>query len=105
MTSWVRDRLSLGSSKNSSVVNSGEVSCQIDVSYWKIPKQIIKKPDGRVLIRFSSCKEQSLSSKSLENLALPRTSYSMPSRSTSYDYSKDNQVEDTQKNLLQSSNS
>ena len=48
MTSWVRDRLSLGSSKNSSVFNSREVSSQIDVSNWKIPKQIIEEPDGRV---------------------------------------------------------
>ena len=50
-----------------------------------------------MLIRFNSSKQRSLSSKSLDNLELPRTSYSMPSRSASYDYSKDNQVEDTQK--------
>ena len=97
MASWVKDRLSLGSSKNSNAVNSKEVSCQIDVSNWKNPPQITEEPHGKVLIRFNSSKEQSLSSKSLENLVLPRTSYSMPSRSSSYDYSKDNQVEDTQK--------
>jgi len=39
MASWFRDRLSLGSSKNSNVVNSKEVSCQIDFSNWKIPNQ------------------------------------------------------------------
>ena len=66
-------------------------------------QQIIEEPDGRVLIGFysskgfNSSKERSLSSKSLENLELPRTSYSMPCRSASYDYPKDNQVEDTQK--------
>jgi len=79
------------------VLNSKEVSSQIDMSNWKIPTQIIEEPNGKILIRFNSSNEQSLSSKSLENLELPRTSYSMPSRSTSYDYSKDNQVEDTQK--------
>ena len=42
MASWVRDRLSLGSSRNSNVVNSREVSSQIDVSNWKIPKQKIE---------------------------------------------------------------
>jgi len=42
MASWVRDRLSLGSSRNSTVVNSREVSSQIDVSNWKIPKQKIE---------------------------------------------------------------
>ena len=41
MASLVRDRLSLGSSKNSNMVNSRKVSCQIDVSNWKIPKQMI----------------------------------------------------------------
>jgi len=30
-------------------------------------------------------------------MELPQTSYSMPSRSSNYDYLKDNQVEDTQK--------
>ena len=54
MASWVRDRLSLDSSKNSNVVNNREVSSQIDVSNWKIPKQIIEEPDGRILIRFNS---------------------------------------------------
>ena len=53
MASWVRDRLSLGSSKNSSVVNSREVSSQIDISNWKIHKQRIEESDGRVLIRFN----------------------------------------------------
>ena len=38
-------------------------------------QQIIEETDGRVLIRFNSSKERSLSSKSLENLELPRTSY------------------------------
>ena len=175
MASWVRDRLSLGSSRNSNVVNSREVSSQIVVSNWKVPRQkietiyqrgkfdfstalsikdheetfsldetillkaesdnittftpkllkqneitipqefiiqntrppkniaqkniqqIIEETDGRVLIRFNLSKERNLSSKSLENLELPRTSYSTPSRSASYDYLKDNQVEDTQK--------
>jgi len=68
-------------------------------------QQIIEETNGRGLIRFNSSKERSLSSKSLENSELPRTSYSTPCRSTSYDYSKDNQVEDTQKDLLQSSHS
>ena len=36
MASWVKDRLSLGSSRNLNVVNSREVSSQIDVSNWKI---------------------------------------------------------------------
>ena len=97
MAYWVRDRLSLGSSKNSSVVSSREVSCQIDVPNWKIPKQIIEELDSRILTRFNSSKEQSLSSKSLENVEFPRTSYSLPSRSPNYGYLKDNQVEDTQK--------
>ena len=92
MASWVRDRLSLDSSRNSNVVNSREVSCQIDMSNWKIPQQIIEETDSRILIRFDLSKEQSSSSKSLENLALPRNLYSMPSRSSNYDYSKDNQV-------------
>ena len=39
MASWVRDRFSLGSSRNSNVINSREASSQIDVSNWKIPKQ------------------------------------------------------------------
>jgi len=42
MAFWFRDRFSLGSSKNSDVVNSKEVSCQIDFSDWKIPKQKIE---------------------------------------------------------------
>ena len=42
MASWVRDRFSLGSSKSSNVVNSREVSGQIDMSTWKIPKQKIE---------------------------------------------------------------
>ena len=42
MPSWVRDRLSLGSSKNSNVVNSREISSKVDVSSWKIPKQKIE---------------------------------------------------------------
>ena len=92
MASWVRDRLSLGSSKNSNVVNSREVSSQIDMSNWKIPQQIIEETDSRILIRFDLSKEQSSSSKSLENVEFPRTSYSLPSRSPNYDYLKDNQV-------------
>ena len=63
------------------------------MSNWKILKQIIEESDGRILIRFNLSKEQILSSKSLENLELAQTSYSMPSRSSNYDYSKDNQVE------------
>ena len=43
MASWVRDCLSLNSSKNSNMVNSKEVSCQIDVSNQKIPKQIFAR--------------------------------------------------------------
>ena len=70
MASWVRDRLYLGCSRNSNVVNNREVSSQIDMSNWKIPKQMIEEPDGRLLIRFKSSKEQCLSSKSLENLLL-----------------------------------
>ena len=46
-----------GRAITSSVVDSTEVSCQIDVPNWKIPKQIIEEPDGRVLIRFNSSKE------------------------------------------------
>jgi len=42
MASWVRNRLSLGSSKNPNVINSREVSSQIDMSNWKIPKQKIE---------------------------------------------------------------
>ena len=74
------------------MVNSREVSSQIDISNWKIPQQLIEETNGRVLIRFNSSKERSLSSISLENLKLPRTSYSMPSRSSNYDYLKDNQL-------------
>ena len=42
MASWFRYRLNLGSSKNSDVVNSKEVSCQFDFSNRKIPKQKIE---------------------------------------------------------------
>ena len=42
MASWVRDHLSLGSSRNLNMVNTREVSSQIDVSNWKIPKRKIE---------------------------------------------------------------
>ena len=51
--------------------------------------------DGRILIRFNSNREKD--SGLSENIELPRTSYSMSSRSSNYDYLKDNQVEGTQK--------
>ena len=47
MASWVRDRLNLGSSKNSNVVNNKKVSCQINNS------QCILKPmlDETILLK------------------------------------------------------
>ena len=44
----------------------------------------------------NSSQEKGSSSKFSENVKLPRSSYSMPSKSSNYDYLKDNQVEDSQ---------
>ena len=54
MSYWVRDRLSLGSSRNSNVVNSREVSSQIVVSNWKVPKQKIETIYQRGKFDFST---------------------------------------------------
>ena len=59
-------------------------------------QQIIEVPDGRVLIRLNWSQENSSSSKFSENVKLPRSSYSMPSKSSNYDYLKDNKVGDSQ---------
>jgi len=60
-------------------------------------QQIIEEPDDRILIKFNPVREKYSSSRFSENMELPRTSYSMHSRSSNYDYLKDNQAEDTQK--------
>ena len=36
-----------------------------------------------------------------ENVELPRSSYSMPSKSSNYDYLEDTQIEDSQKNYYE----
>jgi len=63
----------------------------------KSVQRIIEDPHGRVLTRFNSCRKKGSSPKFSENVKLPRSSYSMPSKSSNYDYLKGNKVEDSQK--------
>ena len=60
-------------------------------------QQIIEEPDGRVLIRLNSSQEKGSSSKFSEHVKLHRSSYSMPSKSSNYDYLEVIQVEYSQK--------
>jgi len=50
-----------------------------------------------MLIWFNSSREKGSPLKFFENVKLPRFSYSMPSKSSTYDYIKDNLVEYSQK--------
>ena len=60
-------------------------------------QQIIEVIDGRVLTRFNSRREKCSSLWFSKNVKLPWSSYSVPCKSSNYDYLKNNEAEDSQK--------